>query len=649
MSILNEIHPAAGKMFSIKELVEQAKTTKQSRVRAAFETAGEKSRYDLLKLYADFYLKNKIPAANETLYAVLTTKSDEYNDSYAVQDDWSLILEPTLIRIYYNFGTKGNKTLEARVEKAILEFLWKKMLYKNDIHQTKQSTWWMVGSENHDINAKACALITSQIFMELPDFSDRVYPDQGCGGGTGYWFHYMYTFMEGNDDSGKGPVGRACIKEAGNYRAKEHFEAWVRYWMEYISERAKKGFFLEVSASGYMKFTLSFLSLIYEFCEDSALKKRAKDFFDLIWAEWAQDQLDGRRGGAKTRHPFGKEINERDAMYQMSAFLLGGEADACDNYYFQLLSDYELPEIIWELVFERENHTPYEYISRKPGEEEPVFPRPLGTERTLLCDTESRLVRYSYVTDEYILGTQMDHPMALHSHLSTTRRNHGVTFSSSPDAYIFPITFQENRENSEPAFIPSGDAMYRSVQYKDILITQQSFGHFQMNPEWFPHPRPQQQRYGIYCGKVFEESLERDGWLFVKDGKAYTAVRPAHGNWVNQGGNIYILEDDYSPVIIHAGTQGEYSTLDTFVEYILGNTLSINDTVAVGYYTVTYTTRDGTELYFNAANNEPPMVNGRYINYAPEKTFSSPYISGSYGNPVVTVTNGDHKLVLDFS
>jgi hypothetical protein len=55
------------------------------------------------------------------------------------------------------------------------------------------------------------------------------------------------------------------------------------------------------------------------------------------------------------------------------------------------------------------------------------------------------------------------------------------------------------------------------------------------------------------------------------------------------------------------------------------------------------------EIYFNAANNEPPMINGNYVNYAPEKTFSSPYLSGSYGDPRVTVMAGDRKLVLDFS
>ncbi|MBT3276334.1 MAG: hypothetical protein HN368_24515 [Spirochaetales bacterium] len=60
-------------------------------------------------------------------------------------------------------------------------------------------------------------------------------------------------------------------------------------------------------------------------------------------------------------------------------------------------------------------------------------------------------------------------------------------------------------------------------------------------------------------------------------------------------------------------------------------------------------TQDGTEIHFHAVNNEPPVVNGSYINYAPKKTFSSPYISGTYGDPVILVTCGSIEMILDFS
>lgn len=658
MTQLHEIHPALAEIDDIDRQMMKVRASKPQRIYEAFEKAagytrinevmvlGETpSRYKVLALYSMFYLKKNLEHANDRLYNALTSKTDEFNDSFAVHDEWSLILEPTLIRVYYYFGSKGNGSLEARVEKVLLDFLWEKMLYKNDIHQSKESTWWMVASENHDINAKACALITSQIFMDLPDYQNRVYPDKGCGGGTGFWFHYMYTFMNGNKESGKGPEGRRSAMPSGNYTAKDHYAAWVDYWMRYISERARKGFFLEVSASGYMKFTLSFLSLIQEFCQDEKLKNRSKYFFDLIWAEWAQDQIGGRRGGAKTRHVFNHDITCFDAMYHMSAFLLGAEGDACDNYYFQLLSDYELPEIVWDLIYNRKDHEPYEYISRKPGEEEPVYPRPLGTERTLLCDTPSRLLRYSYITTDYIIGTQMDHPMAIQSHLSTTKRHHEVKFATSPDAYIYPTAFEENEEGD---LIPAG-VLYRSVQHKDILISQQAFGFTQVNPEWFPHPRPVVHKYGLHFGKTFENFIEKGGWLFIKEGNGFLAVRPAFGDWHKYKIHSYILDDAYAPIIMHTGSHSKYCSLDQFIDTILSNTLEINDIVSVGYNTVTYRTTDGVEIYFNAANNEPPMVNGMYIDYAPSKTYDSPYISGDYGDPVITVSNGDKKLVLDFT
>ncbi|MGI5899999.1 MAG: hypothetical protein ACOX8S_08790 [Christensenellales bacterium] len=43
----------------------------------------------------------------------------------------------------------------------------------------------MTGSENHDLNFKAGALISPKIFMELPEYKDRIYPDSGRGGSSG--------------------------------------------------------------------------------------------------------------------------------------------------------------------------------------------------------------------------------------------------------------------------------------------------------------------------------------------------------------------------------------------------------------------------------------------------------------------------------
>src|SRR5690606_29536589 len=141
------------------------------------------------------------------------------------------------------FGTKGRQfpgRLYPETEKALLAVLWERTYEKNDIHLARQSTWWMSGSENHDMNAKTSAILTSLIFSRESDYADRVFPNKGTGGGTSYWFH-------STEENGHvhGPYGRANLSDGREYRAKEHYAQWVQFFKEYFKERAYRGFFLE--------------------------------------------------------------------------------------------------------------------------------------------------------------------------------------------------------------------------------------------------------------------------------------------------------------------------------------------------------------------------------------------------------------------
>lgn len=633
---------------SVKHLIKEERRTRKERIEKAFTDAINApitdfgAGYELLTYYARLAVGKETEYANEKIYSVLTSNDEEVIRRNAVQDKWSLWLNPILIRIYMNFGSKGTKVLSDKNEKLILDTLWDRMLYKNDIAMSRLSTWHMTGSENHDLNYKICSLITSQIFKDLPEYQDRIYPDLGKGGGSGYWFHYMYAFMNG-DKGDYGPDGRGDFADGKEYNSKDHYEAWCGFFKEYFKERAKRGFFLEASATGYMKWTLSFISLLLEFCEDSELKKIVHDFYDLIWCEWAQEQLCGRRGGAKTRFVFEDKQIENDSMYYMAKFWLGGGCDASHIYFFQLLSGYELPEIVWDMVINRHEMGSYEYYSRRPGEEENVFPRPLGYERTMLCKADSRMTHYSYITPQYILGTQFDHPYMFHSHLSCTKRWNGLLLDSSPDSYIFPTAFVKNNDVLNPE-----GKMYRSVQYKNVLICKYNKSYLQINPEWFPDvPCEKDIFYGIYFGREYD-IIESDGWYFVIDESAYIALRPAYGgaSWENK--RILVFEDITAPAVIHTESKERFASIVEFMDYIKNEcALRVNNTVVPGFYTIDYTF-DGNSLYLNAANNEPPRINGELLPYEYPYTFKSPYITSEYGSGIIKVTKGKMERVFDF-
>jgi hypothetical protein len=638
---------------------------------------------DLLNpLFARLWLGKDVRETNTELRRILSSTDPATRQEYELDDPWSLYLTPTLIQLYYTFGSKAQRLsgrLESETERLLLELLWQRTAGKNDIVIARQSPWWMAGSENHDINAKVANLLSAQIFMREPAYAGRVYPDFGQGSG----YHYGKAGLETAEGG-----GRARLKDGGSYRARDHYEAWVDFWEKWFVARAKRGPFIEVNSATYMLYSLGFLQGLLDLAEEESLRKGAKNFFDLVWADWAQDQIGGVRGGARTR-----SSNLRsgyDSMTQYAKFLLGGPGNAFHGFYPLLLSDYELPPVVWEMALDREGMGSFAYISRRPGEEENVWPRPLGNERTLLCDTRSRLLRYSWVTPDYILGTQMDHPAAVHSHLSIDRRMQSMMFAGAPDCVVQPgplvsgtastligaATFDERDSAS---WRMGTDHVFRSVQHRNVLITQQARNLQRVSPEWFPDYELLAKPYGILFRGEFDRREEKEGWIFVAKGNAYLAVRVVvageehrgdafrtlqhakpsstplgeNGYEWNQDKTIARLKNRFSPIIMEAGRRADYATFEDFQRDILDNALSLHPTVIaanLGFDIVRYRGCgvEAETIEFNTANSEIPTIGGAYVDYAPGYLFRSPYLQSEYESGLIMVRKGGHERVLDF-
>lgn len=652
----------------IQAYIDKAEATKPARVSEAFlQATGEGLREAFCPYFASLWLGRDLDRVNVELVEILRSEDPVVQQKFRLNDHWCLAINQQFYHMYYAFGSKGTVSpgrLYPKTEKALLDVLWERMKYKDDIHLARKSTWWMIGSENHDLVAKVSSLISSQIFMNEPEYKDRVYPDLGTGGGNKYWFHRMYA-----RNAVDGPEGRAHYKDGKEYTAADHYKAWVNYFDEYFSERAKKGFFLEVASPGYMAVSVSYLLDIFDLCEDPELSRKAGKFQDLIWADWAQDQLNGVRGGAKTR---ASGSSWADAMYRFARFYFGGEGSAQTNFFSQLLSRYELKPILWHITLDRQGLGEYAYKSRMPGEEENVWPRPLGAERTLLCDTESRFVRYSWVTPDYILGCQMDHPAAAHSHLSNQARWQGITFKGEGGPRVYPTDVVKDKDCNYQA--KQAIAYCRNVQHENVMIVQQSRRWTQVNPDWFPAKDIMSLDYGIYFGDKLDRIEEQGGWVFVEHGDAFLAIRPVMGEYA-EGWTILVddaspgltseiikqsyewspdrktmfLKDKYAGMIFEASRRAHHATLEAFINDILDNPLVLDKTVVPGFHVLRYRGcgDNAKEITFNLANSEIPFVGGERINYTPDMVFDSPYLKSNYNSGVVKVMKGDHALVLD--
>jgi len=284
------------------------------------------------------------------------------------------------VKLLLNYGRQGRLgagRLSGEAETALLELIWNAAKDADDIANARNSTWWLLGSENHDIHHKIRCLLSAQVLAGHPEFKDRIYADSGTGNGY-------------KDDNPEW-IGEAQWSDGESYTPVDHYQGWVKFFREFLIERAKKGLFVEIRSNHYISAQIDSVSILHTYCGDEQVRKLSGMLLDLIWADYAQDSISGINGGAKTRS------SVRTRMADLILPLLGGPGTSELTY--------ELPPIIWKLALKREGLGDFAYLSRRPGEEQDIWPRVKGAERSMQCDTESRFLRYSWVPPDYVLGT----------------------------------------------------------------------------------------------------------------------------------------------------------------------------------------------------------------------------------------------------
>jgi len=648
---------------TITQYMAEAASTRPQRVE---ETLSDPRAWHVFKLISPLYKGEDLEATNESIIEWTKTIDEGPNGN------WTLMANSTANWLLLGFGSKGRiapNRLTPEAERVLLDYYWKHCELKNDIATARHSTWWVTGSENHDINFKMGNLLSSQIFMHEPDYRDRIYPDLGRMQGYGYGGGG--TFRAGKVPP-KEKLGGGNYKDGKKYNAADHYQAWVSFWKEFLAERARHGFFIEHNAAGYMLHTQRFLHEIYAWSDDAELRKQARMFMDLVWAQWAQDQILGITGGACSRGEAGYS-----RMSGMSAFFLGGPTGDAVAYAF---SDYQWPREVWETVLGRRQMGEYAFVSRKPNEAQDLWPQPPGTEYTMIVRPDSRLVRYSWATPDYVLGTRMDHPDALYHHLGGASA--GLTFATTPDATI--------------NWLAGGP--YVAVQDRGVALVQAKKSIRFQHPAWFPGYTWTPMALTIPFGLDIDVIEEQDGWVFVQEGNAYAAFRivypaeetiqegakkgrlmavpigfdedgfglfspePAPYTWMApdpnkpkiiqaQTARTIEAKAEYAALIVEVSRKPHHASLEAFKKDVLDNPLKLKQVIA-GRYILTYKGcgPEAKELELNCANQQSPKIGGEVLTYDCP-TFDSPWLQGATGSGVITLTGplSGEKLVLDFN
>ena len=303
----------------------------------------------------------------------------------------------------------------------------------------------------------------------------------------------------------------------------------------------------------------------------------------------------------------------------------------------------------------------------------------------MILNPESRFLKYSYVTPSYTLNTQMDHPWAVHSHLSKCGRWHGMTVAQDADARIVPVCIPTEPDHMGRTRQFNLEGMYKTFQHNNALIVQRSRSFSEVNPDWYPLYK-QRSDQGVYIGDAWDEQIEQGGWTFLRRGDAYGAVRVVlwdeayedekrrktaddtqlffHGAnddptvklldkpySYTKDRKIIVLTDRFAPVIIQAGDREQYGSFKAFMAKTQKAPIALHKTVVPTFNILLFTppVKDAPEMVFNAGNNEIPMLDRKYITYKHPMTFDSPYLKSKYKSGKIHIEYAGETLDLDFS
>ena len=437
--------------------------------------------------------------------------------------------------------------------------------------------------------------------------------------------------------------GARVLSDGGTLRA--HYDAWEKFFCAWMRERAKRSMFIEVQSRGYGIHTIKNIYPLYDFSERPETRRLAKNFLDLYWALWAQEQIDGASGGGMSR------------VYPAGARSTYGEAAVWAYWYFGLTPSFGRRPYGMDYVCLDSAYRPHPLIGKIAADAAArgvyeIEMRPLGW--TLPEDKYpdyrpdpewGRIYRYTYATPDFIVGTQM-YPQAAFTNwcmISSQNRFHGVVYGPR-DAQLLPLPEPKGRHvkgSTLPSLAYNG---FWSMQRNGTLLTRKN-----------RHPR--------YSGGIRVwlsaaggvDKAEKDGdWYFTKCGGAYSAVRVAQGGArlvaagpkaeipCERPGKFLVCENEWTPVVVETARACDFANETEFRAKVKATAFSLSPSA------LDYTGLYGNRFHMLLDRDDGSTIDGEPYVKKIGWSVRSPFVKIPWCGDTAEVAFGGESIRLDF-
>lgn len=527
---------------------------------------------------------------------------------------WHADIVMRLIDMYGPSGNVQPGRLTAETEAVCLKPIWlyvKESAKHNKPNHATTKTWHFHSTENHHAMDFSLQWHFAKIARNKPDYKE--------------------------------------LKLEDGSSLEAYYRAWNEYIVVYCRERAMKGVSIEIMCPGYNSVWLKGLYNFRDFGEPE-VRRSAEMFLDLYWAYWAQEQLHGVEGGGKARI---RGVNGfKHAIHGIPAlgwfyFGIGEKPKIIQGEINALLSDYQPPAVVAEIARSARSHGSYEIIQRAQGLGED------GVGVAVMSDDMKPnkfrtdgggIIRYSYCDPAFTIGTLMTEarPNKNWVAISAQSRWQGVIFGDNPAVRIVPVV----RPTGKARDVLNG---HWSVQSKGSLITQKLKGNKAGGPMivWMPL-------------EGLGEPVRDGNMVFVETVGAYAAIRVVGSDFEfteqrvsnpsiegptrsAPPGRVVLPKDDFAPVILEVMGKADVSDFNAFKAKVKANQPEMKGSLLI------YKTIYGDSLTFDAGQKNIPTINGKPVDYAPQKVLQSPFLNADYDRGVVTIQKDSSKKTLDFT
>ncbi|WP_438482225.1 hypothetical protein [Oleiharenicola lentus] len=439
-------------------------------------------------------------------------------------------------------------------------------------------------------------------------------------------------------------------------------EGFLLHWME-LTTTLGQGEFNATHYIGEYAIPLLFLK---SWAKDPKMRSRAHIMLDWIFADLAQNTLNGVLRGTNARTDDISVIERWNALASTFSWLLFGNTPPTQSYggwgiYFAVAAEnYELPDVIYRIAVDRKEDFLQEDMkrTRRRWRFSDVLMAPIY---------KTNYVRRDYAVGSYQGGLsdpiqahvwdvtwRVDDPRGVHPtmfslHPHSSSKAMQTTFNWYPEPMIKQVAFEGKPSYDEPDKI-LGCSPYEAVlQDRDTIIALYNIPA----GERFPHIN------GFFSKDLTDVSEDSSGWIFARGGNTYLAYRPlASYTWmpylfyktmwasdrVDQGDRLLQSAHLKNGTIVQAASASEFVSMAAFKAAI--NALPLTYKLEP-VPTVTFTSLRGRKLAFTYG--ETPSIDGKVIDHAKWKLFQGPYLNSDLNSRRLEISHGKLKRVLDLN